>query len=504
MAWFFGDSFDLYTTPTDMLANYWDSANNPASSTLVTGRFAGSQGMNLSTNTTFIKNSGNNDAIHHFVISFNQSSAISGTNTGFYIQMMDGLTAQCTIMFRQDGAMLLVSGAASGTPTILATYTGALNSPSVWYAFEIEVIIHNTTGSFTVRKNGNPVNDFQVTNLNTRVSTNNYANRIQIGAWQVVSSQTIDDFLWRSDPASVAWAGDLRCYTRRPSGDQSVTWTPSGGNAVITPIVSAPSPFSPAANNARYLPFTASYNGTISTAGLTVVTAFGVSTNVKAAIYNSSGVAPTTILATSNAVTAPGIGLLNFTFPLPPTVVQGQQYYLAICQDVSSGQLAYNSAAPPGFASLFGTTTYATFPVANPTSLSSAGTSNIWFTINITPSAGANAPMLCEFQEDGAATYVSSATLGAADLYNIAAISGTPQYIIAVVTRGYFQKTDAGTRNCAVQLKSGSVTVQSGSYALPSAVWNWITRVDTVDPNTGIAWNAVAVNNISIGPIVTA
>ena len=93
--------------------------------------------------------------------------------------------------------------------------------------------------------------------------------------------------------------------------------------------------------------------------------------------------------------------------------------------------------------------------------------------------------------------------LGWTLVYTIGSIANTPTTILGVVTRGYFEKSDAGTRNCAVQLKSGAATVQSTSTAL-NTVWGWLYRTDLVDPNTSAAWTAIAVNNVQIGPVVTA
>jgi hypothetical protein len=74
---------------------------------------------------------------------------------------------------------------------------------------------------------------------------------------------------------------------------------------------------------------------------------------------------------------------------------------------------------------------------------------------------------------------------------------------VAVTTRGFVQKSDAGTRNGAVQMKSGSTTVQSTSIAL-STSWQWLWRTDATDPATGSTWTPVAVSNVNIGPVVTA
>jgi len=504
VAWFFGDGFDLYAAPADayMGGTYWDSGA-PGSATLGVGRFAGSRafGFGNGTGSQLLKNSGTNEAVHHVNIAVQITSAsLSGTTTWTYLSFGDGATAQCSIVFRSDGAILLQSGGPSGST--LATYTGAITAAQTWYGFEFEIVVNNTTGSFAVRKNGNTINDFSATSLNTRTTANNYANRLTFGNNAATSSSMLnDDFLWRSDASSVAWVGDIRCYTRMPASDQSVQWTPSGS---VVPVLGFPGGTNASVGlgtTAKYLPFTAVCDGTIGSLSLQCVAA--VTANIKCTIFAGATGAPTTILGSANLVTNPGIGTTTFTFATPVAVSRGVQYYAAFCQDALSGNFAYLSggAPPGGYAPLTGTGTYATFPVASPGSLS--GSSNYLVTVNITPTAAINAPFVADTMQDAAASYVSSSTVSQSDLYGIAAISSTPSTIVGVVTRGLCQKTDAGTRNVAVQLKSGATTVQSASTALNTS-WGWISRTDTVDPATGTAWTATGVNNAQIGAQVTA
>jgi hypothetical protein len=228
MAWAFGDGFDCYATTADMANGYWDSIG-ASPFTFGAGRFAGSQALvfNSGVSPPLTKSSGVNDAVHHIVVAFRQTNALSGSSTAVWLQLLDGTTGQCAIVFRSDGAILLASGAYNGA--VLATYTGAVTASNVWYAFEFEVVIHNSTGSFTVRKNGNPSNDFTLGSLNTRVSANNYANKLSVGLNLGGQAQNLDDLYWRSDASSVAWMGDIRCYTRAPASDASVQFSRTTG-----------------------------------------------------------------------------------------------------------------------------------------------------------------------------------------------------------------------------------------------------------------------------------
>ena len=67
----------------------------------------------------------------------------------------------------------------------------------------------------------------------------------------------------------------------------------------------------------------------------------------------------------------------------------------------------------------------------------------------------------------------------------------------------YAKKSDAGTRNAQLRVKSGATEVGGTDTAI-NTVYTWLNRVDTVDPNTGAAWTASAINALQIGPKVTA
>jgi hypothetical protein len=491
MASFFGDGFDLYALTTDAALGYWDGAStNVGSSTIVAGRFSGSRAWQPSTATTMYRTSGANDAVHHINIAFMQQVAISGTALGAYVSLFDGATQQCSIVFRTDGAILLALGAANGT--VLATYTGAFGAPNTWYSFEFEVVINNTTGSFTVRRNGNNANDFSATGLNNRVSANNYANKFALGS-SAISNDAVDDLLWRSDATSVAWIGEPRCYTRMPGGDASVQFSrvPTSNTQIVGAVVSTTAVV---AGRAQYSPFTAAYDGTIGIA--TVTMSVGYTGNMKCSIFASSGGVPTTVLGSATNLVNPATGSNTFTFGTPVVVTKGTQYWIGFDSDTSSGTWQTGS----GVAGWFGTTAYASFPVASPASLTGAAPS----TSSVTIAISSNATVVSEAQQDALTSYVYDSTVGHNDLYTLPALAAGPTSVVAVTTIGYMQKSDAGTRNAAVQLKSGSTTVQSTSTALSSSGWSWLWRTDLTDPNTSAAWTPSAVDSLQIGPYVTA
>jgi len=496
MAYIFGDSFDCYAAGGDAVG-FWDTVTTPP--TIVSGRFSGSRAIqNNGSGVLYIKSSSANDAIHHIVCAYQQTTALSGASNCCYFMLGDGATVQCSVVFRQDGAILLQSGAVGGTT--LATYTGAVSLQSQWFAFEIEVVVNSATGSITVRKNGNTgTPDFTLGSLNTRGgTTNNYANRLTIGQGSGIPTWQLDDLLWRSDASSVAWVGDIRCYTRMPVSDSAVQFARSTmpNAAVVTPTNINTSY---GANATHYVPYTpTTYSGLCTGGTLNFNTASSGGTgHVKLAIFSNNAGAPGTLLGTSSEIlNPPASSIQPFTISSPPYLQKGIQYWIGLNQDATIG---YNVVGTSG--SWTGSTTYASWPASNPT-VTTLGSVNIPGLI-LTFGAQYNVDLTSEAQQDGATTYVYDSTVNDADFYGIASIGVTPATVIAVTTRGFLQKSDAGSRSGAVQLKSGGTTVNSGGAAL-STTFAWMWRTDTTDPATGSAWTTTGVNNAQIGPTVTA
>jgi hypothetical protein len=487
MAYIFGDGFDCYATTADPFLGYWDSGA-ASNATLIAGRFAGGQAWNFSTSAGvyFVKSSGQNDAAHHIVMAFRQTFVLSGTTLGLYFQLSDAATNQVCIVFRSDGAILLTSATPAGT--VLDTYTGAVSAANTWFSFEFEIVINATTGSWSVRKNGNTSNDRFLGSLNTRPGTNAYANKLTVGIQVATNAQQIDDLLWRSDASSVPFVGDIRAYTRMPASDASTQFARAPSPVSVAQSGTSSGTTSKAANLGIMSAFTAAYSGTIASCQVSINA--GATGNMKAAIYDSTR---TIVLATSNAVVNPASGSNAITFGTPLTVTKGTVYHLAVDQDAT---IVYNTT---GFTQWSFTTTYASFPAAGPAL--TANQTGPLFTVNITPTI--NAEFVSETLQDGTTSYVYDSTPGDADFYNIGTIASTPLATVAVTTRGFMQKSDAGTRTAAVQIKSGGTTVASPTATL-SSNFGWVWRTDSTDPATGTAWSATGVNNATIGPRTVA
>lgn len=498
MAYTFTDGMDCYAALADMILGYWDSGSVAGS--IQAGRFTGSRAVRFTNASNTIaavqKSSGQNDPVHHIHVAIQQGAALTGTNVGHWITLSDGATAQCSIVFRSDGTILLTSGASNGAT--LTTYASAITATATWYSFEFEVVVNNTTGSFKVRKNGNVTEDFTATGLNTRGGTvNNYANRLGMGS-AVSQLHDVDDFVWKSGAAAGTWIGEVRCRTRYMNGDSgSPMWTRSGtGAALAQSIITTNTTTGCAAGVARVTgPITVNYTGTIASLSVGLTTPAG---NVKVAAWadNGAGTAPTTILGQSAGQAAiSGTNVCAMVTPF--AVTAGQRIWVAANFDapstmrfdaVSAGTLVMNVA-------------YASFPQASPT-MSGSG-ANLGGTLTWSAATG-NYQMISERQQDGASSYNYSSNVNDIDRFTIEAIDVTPASTFATTLRGLLQKSDAGTRNTQLLLKSGATEVNTGSAALGAAVWGWQYRTDETDPATSAAWTATAVNNVLPGVQTTA
>jgi hypothetical protein len=221
--------------------------------------------------------------------------------------------------------------------------------------------------------------------------------------------------------------------------------------------------------------------------------------NVNAALYAMSGSTPGALLGTCTALTNPVNGLMTFTLTSSVPVTKGVPVFIAI----------HSNASPQISGFSYGNLIYAmaqTYASGFPASM--AGYTNVstqlgFAALGITITNTTNNPMVSEPQQDGLTTYVSDSTVGHADFYTIGAITSTALSTVAVVTRGFMQKSDAGVRAGAVQIKSGATTVASSTLSL-STSFQWAWRIDLTDPNTGAAWTAANVSAVQIGPLVVA
>jgi len=419
----------------------------------------------------------------------------SGATIVSAIQFLDGTTVQCSVCFERPGNIVLRSGGTGGS--VLATYSSAW-SQTVWDHFQIKVVINNSTGSITVRKNGDPSDTWSVTGLNTRGGTaNNYANAVRLTGANAVVNAYFDDFLCFSGSGAApnTWVGDIRAVQLMPSADTAQKQFAAFGSNTTTYWLGSSNLVLRSANTIYFVPFVAAATGSLAKIGVKFNAA--VTGHAKVALYDATGTggAPGASLATSAEVTNPVVGNNDFTFASPPEVIAGTTYYAATLTDIGWN----NNGAIATTTMYTQSQTYASgFPgTAGAGAASDYGGQHI-VTITLTNSYCVN-----EAVQDGDTTYVYDSTSGHEDLYDLANLAATPTSIVAVQSRMFAKKSDSGTRNGQIRVKSGATEV-GGTDTVLATTYAWLNRVDAVDPNTSAAWTASAVNALQVGPKVTA
>jgi hypothetical protein len=120
-----------------------------------------------------------------------------------------------------------------------------------------------------------------------------------------------------------------------------------------------------------------------------------------------------------------------------------------------------------------------------------------------TPNGGtAHFSRVNETVSDGDTTYVSSSTVGHRDLYELGNLSGVPAAIHAVAPVMIARKDDATTRAVALVTDSGGTVTVGGNKAMTASYARYADILE-LNPDTGSAWDAAAVNALLVGVEVT-
>lgn len=198
------------------------------------------------------------------------------------------------------------------------------------------------------------------------------------GGVYVVSGDTlysVNTSVWTGTALGTLTAGLRTPVSMQDNGLDMIVvdGTPNGwdvtlANNTFTPIgvpqVWAPVPPSAtraiAAGTGNYTAFWAQYDGSITTA--TVTLGVGFSGNLKCSIFASSGRGPTAALGSVGVITNPAAGSNTAHFSTPAAVSRGTQYWIGFDSDTSAGTWSV-AAGATGLASA---TAYTAFPVASP------------------------------------------------------------------------------------------------------------------------------------------
>lgn len=96
------------------------------------------------------------------------------------------------------------------------------------------------------------------------------------------------------------------------------------------------------------------------------------------------------------------------------------------------------------------------------------------------------------------ATYNASSTVGQLDLYGLSDLTAGTTSIMGIQTVAHMQKSDAGTANAKVALKSGGTVYYDTTRSLGTSPTSY-TQVRETDPATAVAWTVSNANSLEAG-----
>lgn len=226
----FADGFDHYAT-ADLPKKSWTLAGAP---TIVSaGRRGGGalQSSNSSSQTaTRVLPANTSALVVGAAISCTTQSSISSDYE--LIAFVDGTTTQVAIRLTASGRLAIYVGstlvAAAARPFILGGFQ----------YIELKASIHNTTGAYELRVNGETL--MSASGINTRATANNYANGVRFGTTAGnFLLQTTDDVYCCDTTGAVNnnFLGDVRVDTLLANGAGSnAAFTSSSGGANYTNV----------------------------------------------------------------------------------------------------------------------------------------------------------------------------------------------------------------------------------------------------------------------------
>lgn len=505
MAVWIRDGFEYYNAIGDAQVGtgygMWDTATNYNISN--TTQFSFGHSIQPSSGGGQLRKAGFPNAGTIFIgCRFLYDNTLGGTSLESWFTMQDGSNAQFAISFRQDGAILFYSGTTGGT--VIATYTGAFLAHQ-WNQYQFKIVVGTTTGEVHVRKNGNTVDDFSATGLNTQGGTANAFVNVAHVDGNTGVGYTDDLAIW--DTSGLApwnnWMGDFRAIPLFPTTDNSIQFATNNGASTTYGSTVNTGNQAVSANTIRALQFTADCGGLLG--NLTVTINTGYTGHLAVALYDSDGAVglssgqPGTLLASCTPITNPVTGANTCTWVAAPTLQNGHTYFIALWSDVAFNVNVNASGTPVNPAYTLTSTYSGTFPASLATATTSAN-DRPWCTfgtISITSSG-----MVNDIRQDGATTYVSSATVGQTDWYGITSLPYTPSNIWGLDQIIMVAKSDAGARGVEAQMKSSATTLTQAQI-VPNTTFNYFKYQQDTDPATGSAWTAAGVNNLLIGQTIS-
>jgi hypothetical protein len=508
MAVILADSFDFYNAVTDATQiGPWGGVSGAKVflSSVVTrfafGKSLQLQNQNVGGTTSVQKDAWpfGNTSNTVFAAFAHYCSTGGGTANSTAIQFRESSIAQVSICFNgTDQTITVRTGGTAGT--IVATFSTAFTS-TTWNHFQIKVVFHNTAGEVHIRKNGDTADTFVATGINTRGGTTNaYANGVQLvnfSAQNTTDYHGFDDILLYDNSGSAPndWVGDIRCYTLQPVANTSQKDFTSNPVPVIVSNTTGTSTARTASTLYLSAAFTPGYDGVLNKVTLKMASA--MTGNINVCLYDNTNTSNAgNVLATGTAVNNPATGLFDVTFASPPAVTALTSYRIGVLAD--SAFTPDGGATNVSWESKASVTYGGGFPT-NPASLTT--TINTFYCVpTFTPS---NYSSVNETGFNGDTSFNYATVSGNEDLYMLPSLPTTPANIVCVQARAAVRKSDTGTRNGQLVVKSGGTTAL-GASVVQATSYGPLATLYATDPNTGLAWTAAAINVLQAGVKVSA
>lgn len=498
MSKLFSEGFDRYATgSTTELAMKWTTASSSANGITATTAWNSGQAMFSTLDATTVFDTASNETTVFFSIRIGHVGGAVTTDT-VTLRFLDSSSVQTTIVWKSDGTISCYTGDTTGT--LIQTFTLMFQpGQGVWDSWQGKIVISNTAGSIELRKSGNPTDVINLSNVNTRGgSTNSYVNKLRL-ANNSSSNWYMDDFFVVNNDgiAPSGWLGDIRCIEQIPTSVSSTQFTSIGAAAVFGQTGTGNTQ-SITANTLIIGPsFTTNVAGVVNKVTVNFNAAF--TGNAVCAIYaydgNAGATLPGTLIGTTNAVSNPAAGTVDFTFSSPPSVVGNTKYACGFLTDTTCvlkglGSTTSNISAPRTYAS--------GFPSPAPTTNAQSYTISCDLSATITPN---NIGAVQE--SDGDTNSIASSTVGQEDLYGLSSLSGTQVSIAGVEYFAQVKKSDAGSRTGGLQLSQGGTEITAASNASLNQTYAYLSQFRTTD-TSGAPLTATTINNTLIGPKVIA
>ena len=506
------DGFDKYAQATDPNLDGWSGAGSGNNSAVAPGRF-GLPGRGYA-----VGQYGNlTRYLPANLATFYLGVAINGT---FQLGFNDTNNNQFWVYAVNSTVQVGRSGYANN---LLGQSLAGVVPSSGWFFLEIGATVSTTAGQVTVRINGNVV--LSLTGQNLQSTVNAYINNIAFyGAMLIDDLYLCDATTGPGTYPCNTFLGDKRVRTVYPSANVSTAFTTSGsvtagqsaqGNGGNWQSVSANTliltlPDNASANlpgtgpGAMDDPNTGVAPRMARDATLTAMKLYA-QTNYPAmkirpviASVNPVNGMPLAILYAGDEKIGLASGQNTLTFSsVTATVTKDTPYALGFVTDTSFsldsfGVYPYSNPL---------TATYPMTYVSPPTALGALpagpaiGNNKLNIGYNYT---AVNYAAVSEDGFDGDVAFNSSATVGATDLFGTSAGLPSGAMVYGVRLVGAYRKDDAGTRQVANLIKSGTTQTAGATQNLGTS-YQYLSDVFAINPATGASWAVTDVNALEIG-----